>query len=98
MTVAAVASTVVVAAGCGRSVSKSDFRNTLMTESKLSAQVADCVTEELFRKLDDNQLKRVYTLSRTDLTQVERETVQDAAILCFSGGPKPETTGTAATQ
>lgn len=75
-------------AGCGASVSKSEFRETLVNgEAKLSEQVADCVTEELFRNLDDAQIENVYTGERADLTPQEISAVSDAAVLCASGAP-----------
>lgn len=82
------------AVACGSSVSKGDFKETLMKDAKLSEPVAQCVTDELFRKLDEKQLERVYTLERAKLTDVERQAVANAAVLCVSGGPKPPTTST----
>ncbi len=83
--------------GCGNTVSKSDFKNTLMKDVKLSEPVANCVTEELFRKLDETQLEHVYVGERAKLTATEREAVDNAAVLCVGGGPK-KTTGTGTTK
>lgn len=79
------------AAGCGRSVSKAEFKETLVKDAKLAEGVADCVTEELFRKLDETQIEHVYTGERADLTATERQAVADAAVLCVSGAKSPTT-------
>lgn len=77
----------VIVAGCGSSVSKDTFKQTLVEDANLSEPVARCVTDELYRRLDDEQIQRVYREERAALTQAERNAVADAAVLCVSETP-----------
>lgn len=89
------ASPLVLIGGCGSSISKDDFKATLTKKPPgLSAPVATCVTDELFRTLTDTQREHVYAGELAKLTAAEREAVNNAVVLCASGGPAKTSTTT----
>ncbi len=76
-------------AGCGGSgtVSKGEFKDALVKQANLSDTVAQCITDDVFAKLDNDQLVKIKkSTDGKDITAEEKKVITDAAVKCVSAG------------
>lgn len=77
-------------AGCGSdSVSKDELKEALVKQAQLPENVAGCITDEVFAKFDQDQLKKLKNAdSSSELSAEETQVLTQATVKCIqsSGG------------
>lgn len=76
----------VAACGGSSTVSKGEFKDALVKQANIPDAVAQCITDDVFAKLNNDQLQKIKkSTDGKDITAEEKKVITDAAVKCATG-------------